>query len=543
MRNNQPVTNTEQKMGPNDILVSRTDVKGLLVYANKAFCDIAGYTSDELMGQPHNCVRHPDMPSEAFQDLWDTLSQEKPWSGLVKNRCANGDYYWVIANVSPEYDASGRVSGYISVRTAPDQATITATEALYRDIKAGKAKCPKTNDYPFWKRLKVKTLMIASTVITTVGLLWLGLSMLNIQAETLEHAAHRAHTVPYIAAVRGVLEYLPQHRGMGNAYLNGKTELAGKLGNTRSAINKAFDQLAEVDANNDFLHLTPDLNRIKADWKNLEMSWSRASATDSFTRHSNIINALMELASNAMHIGELTTTPDIHAAHYAEFIAESIPELNEYMGRLRGLGSGIAASGKITDGQQDKLLMLYVGALNAADGLTDSLEHVLKVYDPQFRDQVGRELSDIKQATQVFLDMVKHDLLDADRISIDANDYFAAGTTGIKASLTLFDAIEGGLSKHLDKQLKAEQTAHTITLISTIVLILLAIGLMILLMRKTFAPLQDIVDGMQRIIEGNYTVNAIKYADDELGDICDDMKSMQSRLQYEIFEAQNMAVE
>ena len=94
MRNNQPVTNIEHKMRKENVLVSKTDLKGRILYANKAFCNISGFKEKEIIGKPHNIIRHPDMPSEAFQDLWDTISYEKPWHGIIKNRCNNGDYYW-----------------------------------------------------------------------------------------------------------------------------------------------------------------------------------------------------------------------------------------------------------------------------------------------------------------------------------------------------------------------------------------------------------------------------------------------------------------
>ncbi|GAV21479.1 aerotaxis receptor [Mariprofundus micogutta] len=170
MRNNQPVTKKERKMKPHEILVSRTDLKGKITYANKAFCDIAGYTVEELTGQPHNLVRHPDMPAAAFQDLWDTLNEEQPWTGIVKNRCKNGDYYWVVANASPEYNSSGRVSGYISIRTAPTQEQINFAENLYKDVNAGKANIPLTLKANFYSKLKLKSVMLAAAASTCVTL-------------------------------------------------------------------------------------------------------------------------------------------------------------------------------------------------------------------------------------------------------------------------------------------------------------------------------------------------------------------------------------
>ncbi|MDX8389844.1 MAG: PAS domain-containing methyl-accepting chemotaxis protein [Mariprofundaceae bacterium] len=543
MRNNQPVTNVEHKMDPEGILVSRTDTQGIIVYANKAFCEIAGYKAEDLVGQPHNFVRHPDMPPAAFEDLWATLSKEKPWTGIVKNRSADGGYYWVEANVSPEYDDSGRLSGYISVRTAPDQATIDSVSALYRDINAGKAKCPRTNDYHILNRVKIKTLMLTSAVVATFGLLWLGFSLLNIQGESVAHAQHRADTVPYLTAVRGVLEYLPQHRGMGNAYLKGKTELAGKLSLLQTKIATALETLQAVDEKTSFLNLSGDLQSIESDWKRLASEWSRLDGAESFRRHSVLVNALMKLASDAMHRGELTTSPEINLAHYSEYIAEGIPELNEFMGRLRGLGAGIAAGGEITSVQRDQLLQLYIGGKIARDGVIDSLRHVIEVYDPSFQGQVGDELRILTADTDKFFTMVKENLLDMNTISIDATTYFSAGSASIASSLQLFDVIDHALLARLKANLDREGVAYTVTIVSTLLLVGLAILLMVTLMRRTFAPLRDIVDGMQRIIEGDYSTMVVKTSDNELGDIIDDMKTMQSRLQYEVFEAKNMSAE
>ena len=105
---------------PADVqLVSTTDLRGVITYANPAFCRIAGYHVDELVGHNHNLVRHPDMPKAAFADLWDRLKEGNPWRGMVKNRCKDGRYYWVDAYVTPIYE-HGKISGYQSVRCKPD---------------------------------------------------------------------------------------------------------------------------------------------------------------------------------------------------------------------------------------------------------------------------------------------------------------------------------------------------------------------------------------------------------------------------------------
>ncbi|MCA1548382.1 PAS domain-containing protein [Bradyrhizobium sp. BRP19] len=116
MRKNLPVTTVEYPVSDETLIVSRTDLKGKLTYFNEDFLAAAGFTSAELMGQPHNIVRHPDMPPEAFDNLWDTLKAGKPWLGAVKNRRKNGDFYWVLATASPIRE-NGEVKGYTSIRT------------------------------------------------------------------------------------------------------------------------------------------------------------------------------------------------------------------------------------------------------------------------------------------------------------------------------------------------------------------------------------------------------------------------------------------
>jgi len=111
------------------------------------------------------------MPAAAFQDLWDTLKAEKPWTGIVKNRCKNGDYYWVVANASPEYNHSGRVSGYISVRTAPTQEQINFADNLYRNVNAGKASIPSTLKANLYSKLKLKTVILTAAVSASITLI------------------------------------------------------------------------------------------------------------------------------------------------------------------------------------------------------------------------------------------------------------------------------------------------------------------------------------------------------------------------------------
>jgi aerotaxis receptor len=138
MRINIPVTQVERQLANDEYIVSKTNAKGQITYVNRPFIEISGFSEAELLGKPHNIVRHPDMPPAAYEDLWRTLQSGKPWRGMVKNRCKNGDYYWVEANANPIWE-NGRIAGYMSLRTKPTRQQIEAAEALYRRFRNGTA--------------------------------------------------------------------------------------------------------------------------------------------------------------------------------------------------------------------------------------------------------------------------------------------------------------------------------------------------------------------------------------------------------------------
>ncbi len=138
MKINNPVTQRETNYADDTEIISTTDMKGIILTANQDFMTVSGFDDDEIIGKNHNVVRHPDMPPEAFADLWTTLKAGKPWMGMVKNRCKNGDHYWVDAYVSPMY-VDGKIDGYQSVRVKPPRELINRADRLYRKIMSGKS--------------------------------------------------------------------------------------------------------------------------------------------------------------------------------------------------------------------------------------------------------------------------------------------------------------------------------------------------------------------------------------------------------------------
>lgn len=184
MRTNLPVTTLEVALNDKFSIVSTTDLQGRITYANPYFVEISGFTVDELIGAPQNILRHPDMPQETFADLWATVKSGQPWTGLVKNRTKNGDYYWVLANITPVYDG-GQAVGYMSVRTKPSPAQVAQVTPLYQAMQAGNPRKLRikhgqvvTPGWTSWGRLSVEQQLKTGLAVTLLAFLLLGLGHL-----------------------------------------------------------------------------------------------------------------------------------------------------------------------------------------------------------------------------------------------------------------------------------------------------------------------------------------------------------------------------
>jgi PAS domain S-box-containing protein len=140
MKNRIEPTSNEKVMRENDFIVSKTDIKGRITYGNEIFIEFSGYSEAELLGAQHNIIRHPDMPRGVFKFLWDNIAAGSEVFAYVKNMSKDGSFYWVFANVTPDYDAAGNIIGYLSVRRAPKRAAIEVLEPLYRQMLAAEQK-------------------------------------------------------------------------------------------------------------------------------------------------------------------------------------------------------------------------------------------------------------------------------------------------------------------------------------------------------------------------------------------------------------------
>ncbi len=133
MKRPQPVD--KEYFFSDGVIISETDLKGVITFANRKFCEISGYSKEELVGKPHNIVRHPDMPKAAFKELWETIVNGETWEGPIKNLRKDGRYYWVMSYVKPKLDENGKIIGYIAARKVPERNIVERYEKIYKEIR------------------------------------------------------------------------------------------------------------------------------------------------------------------------------------------------------------------------------------------------------------------------------------------------------------------------------------------------------------------------------------------------------------------------
>lgn len=373
MRNNQPITQREYEFAANATLMSVTDEQSFIQYANSAFIAVSGYEPDEILGQAHNLVRHPDMPPEAFADMWATLQLGQSWTALVKNRRKNGDHYWVRANAAPVV-RGGRRMGYLSVRTRPTPQEIQATEALYKRFREGRA-----GHQAFFKGLVVHKglfgalsfLKVASVrarirvAVWGLGLLMLGAGLVVAQiggvgAEVLGSMAALAVAVTAGACwwleqqIAGPLRLVAQQAAAvvsGDFDANVRLDRVDDIGMILRSVNQSglngrslVDDVAlQVDgvqtASGEIAEASNDLgSRTEQAASSLEQTASAMEQMTSSVRHNaEIANQAKELAVNAARSaqegGELVS----QVVHSMQQISQSSRKIADIIGVIDGI--------------------------------------------------------------------------------------------------------------------------------------------------------------------------------------------------------------
>jgi aerotaxis receptor len=368
MRSNLPVTNVEYVLHDMETIVSKTDLHGNITYVNQDFINVSGFSEAELIGQPQNIVRHPDMPVEAFADFWNTIRSGKAWTGLVKNRCKNGDHYWVEANAAPIIE-NRKVVGYASIRTKPSREQVQAAESAYRAIKAGDKsleivegaaiKRSFVTRCRLLKNLSLKTVLAIAA--GSVGALFAGMGLLAWLASTGDSTAYlnwlmaiAAMGVP-MAVVFGVVSYRSVVKPLENATYDIERMSAGDL--TGRIVASGIAELSHLMQSLRVLQINIKLlvGQIKESTE-LVNTGAREIASGNADLSGRTESQASSLEETASSMEQLTSTVKQNAehAHHASSLVSSTADIAVQGGELVGqvittMGSIKESSRKISD--------------------------------------------------------------------------------------------------------------------------------------------------------------------------------------------------
>ena len=325
LKKNLPVTQREVPFPPGRYIVSRTDLKGVITYANDTFVEISGFSRDELIGQSHNLVRHPDMPPQAFAQLWATVQAGLPWQGIVKNRCKNGDHYWVDALVVP-VRKNDETIGYMSVRTAPKREQVQAAEQLYARLNASGGSLPTPGSAPISLRAKLIGLALLLVVLQLCS------NFLGIFAADSQLATWVGHGL----GIAGIMAGLLLVRWQGQT-------LAGV-----EHVTRVMDHIAQGD-------LTDSIPNHRRD--ELGQMYHAMTAMQAHLKVmlAEIAEAAQRIKGDSSHLKEEMDTIHGESARQSESVSHIAADVEELSSAARQVAAGAKETAEAVDASRDLL--------------------------------------------------------------------------------------------------------------------------------------------------------------------------------------------
>lgn len=378
MKKNLPITNKEVFVADGKAIISTTELSGVIKYSNEDFNEISGFTRDELYGKSHNIVRHPDMPQAAFEDLWDTLKSGDSWIGVVKNRCKNGDYYWVDAYATPIY-RNNEVYEYQSVRKQVNEDIVKRAEKVYQALNNGKA-IPELKHPPFSLRthlffafcaLLVPLLIIAGTFYIPVLnimlaaiislptawflITWMTKPLYQLLNETRMNIGNKNYRLAKYIYTGNMNEFATLKLALRVANWEASA-IIGRVEDSAEIVLKSTSNLANnaEQTNNAITQLHEQTDKVSTGMNGL------SAAADEVARNTQIVAEAATTAGEEAHNSNLIVNDTVHSINQlAEEVGNAASVIEELEDDSQTIGNVINVIRDITE--QTNLL-----ALNAA---------------------------------------------------------------------------------------------------------------------------------------------------------------------------------
>lgn len=542
MKINHPVTDREVLLKEGTTLISRTDIKGRITYVNDEFVEISGFTNDELVGSNHNIVRHPDMPPAAFADLWATLQAGTPWKGIVKNRCKNGDYYWVEANVIP-INKNGITQEYLSVRYTPTREQIQNAEALYRRVvkeNASLAQSRFSQKLSLITELSIKNKLIAILFLLLTPLLislWVSLSDKNAIKE---FASQELIGVEYQQKLSLLLDDLLDYSKISGQKAEHKSaELDTLAHETLLSVKKHAENISEYDAKSaSSLKSSETWNQLNQKIALLDARDDVAANGDNLARTNQIITNLISLVADINDNSNLTLDPDLDSYWLMDASVTKLPELKVRLAQLRDYIAANYKNAELSDKVKIELMLRYKLAERLMDKTAEASNKAMK-----FNVSVAEALSGPFQKTQLsvkrYLDSVKTNLIDTSSTEISADKYLSLANEALE-STTAFDApATKALNNLLALRLSNTNSTAIIQVSIIIGFALFSSILAIYLIRYISTQNKKLQSFLTNIAEGNFKNTLELDKNDEYGILFRTMQIMQVQMHSDFYEVKN----
>lgn len=547
MKINHPVTDHEVLLPEGTILVTKTDLTGQITYANEAFMDVTGYSNDELIGSAHNIVRHPDMPSAVFEDLWNTISKDRPWNKLIKARCKNGDYYWVDSNITPIYE-QGKVSGYTSAGYLPSREQVRDAEQLYNDIRNNQSGIRDIS----WrdrvnpiKRLSIQGKLSLIAILLIIPSLVL-LGMFNHEKNvSIEFSEKELRGIEYLTPLKQLLVQLSEHRSLVDNYLtadSGGRDNAAIIQNSKS-VGYALSAVETIESRYGIEFKSDELfKKIQQNWNKLDQQSLQLSAQESFSQHGQLIEAVNELMVHVSDQSNLTLDPDVDSYYLMSLVSIQLPELIDHTSELRSVGVREAKRGGMLAG--DAKIDLAVLNQHISDRVSELEHNFSAVYqaNQSLKEVFATNQDDFSLSLSKITEIVKKDIYQTNSIAASADQVSLNGTVAIQSVSKLYDLANLQLKMLIQKRID-NMNAERMIQISVILLVLVAVSLIgFVIIRYIVTGLKGVNKTFASLTQGNFRNSVDLDGNDELGDLLRGLQIMQVNLNVDISNARERAI-
>ncbi len=540
MKINMPVSDKEHKLKADDVLITTTNKKGIITYCNESFIRISGFHAHELINQNHNIVRHPDMPVEAFQNLWDTVKKGETWSGTVKNRCKNGDYYWVKANVSPEY-SNNQLSGYSSIRTMPSRQEIDQANTLHADIKAGASylKVSVLHRFNPLRKLNLSIKLVMVVVLLMLPTAYLLSSRLTTENAAIKMARLEKSGSTFVARINALMVDVGRYQRL----LNGNKISAPIMVGARQSVANNIDSIdVAIKKNKDKFGLNNKWRDVKKQWRSIIADTATGDTLTVANKSAQIIEDLHALNRQAAENALMVVDKDLSRYFIVDAMTVELPAL---INALTGL-SGITESAIKHHTVSEKEKIMFIGRMNI---MRDQIKQVAKKHAEAFKrnkamQQVlaGKSKKVTKTALKFINEVMAIVFNDVALKSADSAVFEQLSAPAINAAKDM----EIASVEVFQTEINAEITRLTHNLYLTISLVvgIILIGVILAFMIgfDLVRRIKHLVSIFDRITVGDFNSDVTITSEDEVGVALQAIKTMQRKIGFNLYMERDQAI-